>query len=183
MPLQEQSHIVIGHLTSRTPAWGLTWWGEERRYQPTAFPVRRPAEGETIVELHCGTCDAELLLRMRSLALSRSIRKRFLVTASSVWRDRRRADAGWAFGLGVRRAPFRSRPRSAKAWLSSRSWRASRPSPSASTAGARGGPAPLLRYRAGDETHRVLSGAEPHDASGPVTVQAANGIARCAWPV
>jgi hypothetical protein len=166
MPLQEQSHIVIGHLTSRTPAWGLTWWGEERRYRPAAFPVRRPEAGESVVELRCPTCDAELLLRVRSLALSRLIRKRFLVAAAV---GAVVAVVTVAIGLG--------------------SEYAGAPIPLATAFGKVLLIASLLSFAAvavglvgwrreeglrlytvtaqGDETHRVLFGAEPHDASAP----------------
>lgn len=80
-PLREQSTIRVGHLTGTSPAFGFVWIGEERRYALTGFTVRRPATGEKIVELHCDSCDAELLLRVRSTARSRAIRKRYMVTA------------------------------------------------------------------------------------------------------
>lgn len=164
MPLQEQSHIVIGHLTSRTPAWGLTWWGEERRYQSTAFPVRRPEEGETIVELRCGTCDAELLLRMRSFALSRSIRRRFLVTAA-IGLGIAVVDAGGAFLLESLGHTLPLATALGKAWLIT--FLASLAALAVGIYGWRNEEG-LRLYSGtgqGDETHRVLSGATEHDAS------------------
>ncbi|GAA2147440.1 hypothetical protein [Glycomyces algeriensis] len=79
-PLREQSTVRIGHLTGTSTTFGFIWIGEERRYDLTGFQVRRPATGEKIVELRCDSCGAELLLRVRSSALSRAIRKRRMVT-------------------------------------------------------------------------------------------------------
>lgn len=81
MPLREQSIVQIGHLTGTSPAFGFLWIGEERRYRLTSLVVNRPATGRKLVELHCDTCHAELLLRVRSLELSRTIRKRYMLTA------------------------------------------------------------------------------------------------------
>lgn len=81
MPLREETTIRIGHLTGTSPAFGFIWIGEERRYQLTSLAVRRPPTGEAILELECATCGAEMVLRVRSMALSRSIRKRHMLTA------------------------------------------------------------------------------------------------------
>lgn len=166
MALHEQSEVVIGHLSGRSPAWGLTWWGEELRYRLSAFPVSRPESGETIVELRCPTCDTELLLRVRSLALSRLIRKRFLVTAMVGLAI---AAVMVAIGLG--------------------SEYAGSPIPLATALGKVLLIASLLSFATigvgivgwrreeglrlytgtahGDDTHRLMFGSEPHDASAP----------------
>jgi hypothetical protein len=80
--MNEQSTVIVGHLTDTSPAFGFIWVGEERRYRTTAFQVRRPAEGKTLLELRCEECDAELLLRVRSRAWSRMIRRRYQITAA-----------------------------------------------------------------------------------------------------
>lgn len=82
MALSERSTVRVGHLTETRPASGFLWWGEEQRYRVFAVAVRHPAEGVALVDLRCEVCDAELLLRVRSTARSRLIRRRYLVTAA-----------------------------------------------------------------------------------------------------
>lgn len=164
-PLREQSIVQIGHLTGTSPAFGFIWIGEERRYELTGFVIRRPPTGKKLVELHCDSCDAELLLRVRSMELSRSLRKRYLLTAlislavavlifgSAIGLE----EAGYfiplstALGKVMLIVPLLSLlvfGIACYAWSHEEG----------------------LRLYSGtgrtDETHRLLFGAEPHDAAG-----------------
>jgi hypothetical protein len=166
MPSHEQIRVTIGHLSGRSPAWGLTRWGEERRYRAFGFEARRPEAGEIIDELRCPACDAELLLRVRSLALSRLIRRRFQIAAAAGLAV---VAVTVAIGLGSEYAgaPIPLATAFGKVLLI-----AFLLSALAAGVGIYGWrrEEPLRLYTGtaqGDETHRVLYGAEPHDASAP----------------
>jgi len=166
MPLRERSTVRIGHLTGTSPAFGFLWIGEERRYRVTTHVIRRPASGEAIVELHCDDCDAELLLRVRSTALSRTIRKRYLVTgliglvAAVVL-------IGGAIGLDEAGIVIPLSTALGKLLLI-----VSLLSLAVAAVGGYGWSreAGLRLYSQtdrADASHRLLSGADPHDASAP----------------
>ncbi|MFG3343276.1 hypothetical protein [Glycomyces sp. NPDC048151] len=166
MPSHEQTTVVLGHLTGRSPAWGLTWWGEERRYRTSAHPYRRPETGDHIVELRCPACDAELLLRVRSLALSRLIRKRFLIAAAI---GLVLVAVTVAIGLG---SEYAGTPIPLPSPLGTSLLVAFLAGAAAAGIGLYGwrNESALRLYTEtvkGDEHHRLLSGAEPHDASAP----------------
>jgi hypothetical protein len=166
MPLREETIIRIGHLTGTSPAFGFIWVGEERRYQLTSLVVRRPPTGRKLLELECATCGAELLLRVRSMALSRSIRKRYMLTAlislavavliigGGILLDEAGVFVPLSTALGklliaVPLLALLVFGIACYAWTHEEG----------------------LRLYSGtgqtDETHRVLFGAEPHDASAP----------------
>ncbi|MEV3936460.1 hypothetical protein AB0K52_10850 [Glycomyces sp. NPDC049804] len=79
MPLREETTIRIGHLTGT--GFDVLSTERKRRYTVTTRRIRRPATGKALVELHCDRCGAALLVRVRSRALSRTIRKRYKLTA------------------------------------------------------------------------------------------------------
>jgi hypothetical protein len=81
MPLREEPTVYLGHKSDSSLAFGFVWVGVKDHYRTSAHQVRRPAAGETVVELRCAICDTELLLRVRSLEFSQRVRKRCLVTA------------------------------------------------------------------------------------------------------
>ncbi|MDN3241753.1 hypothetical protein [Glycomyces tritici] len=165
-PLREQSTVRIGHLTGTSPAFGFVWIGEERRYDLTGFQIRRPATGDKVVELHCDNCDAELLLRVRSTMLSRAIRRRHMVTAlvslaiavvligGSIGLDEAGIVIPLSSALGavllvVALLSLVVFGIACYAWTHEEGLRLYSPTGQ------------------GDRTHRLLFGAEPHDAQAP----------------
>jgi hypothetical protein len=165
-PLREQSTVRIGHLTGTSTAFGFVWIGEERRYDLTGFQIRRPATGEKVVELHCDNCDAELLLRVRSTVLSRAIRKRRMVTTlvslavalvligGAIVLDEAGVTIPLSTALGavllvVSLLALAVFGIACYAWTHEEGLRLYSPTGQ------------------GDRTHRLLVGAEPHDAQAP----------------
>lgn len=166
MEPREQTVIRIGHLTGTSPAFGFLWIGEERRYRLTAHVIRRPATGKKLVELQCDTCGAELLLRVRSMELSRTIRKRYALTsliglavaavligAAILFEDPSTSTPGWT-GLDTTLVvvPLLSLAVFGIGWYA---WYHEEGLRLYSTTGTT------------DETHRLLFGAQPHDAAMP----------------
>lgn len=79
--LREQSGIVVGHLVDTSFFTVIVYSRETKRFATTPVPYRRPAAGEEVGEIRCGTCGEELLLRVRSVAETKRIRKRYLIVA------------------------------------------------------------------------------------------------------
>lgn len=79
--LREQSGIVVGHLVDTSFFTVIVYSRETKRFATTPVPFRRPAAAEEVGEVRCGTCGEELLLRVRSVAETKRIRKRHLTVA------------------------------------------------------------------------------------------------------
>jgi len=79
--LREQSGITVGHLVDTSFFTVIVYSRETKRFATTPVPYRRPASGEEVAEIHCGTCGEELLLRVRSIAETKRVRKRHLTVA------------------------------------------------------------------------------------------------------
>ncbi|MEU6248862.1 hypothetical protein [Glycomyces sp. NPDC047010] len=79
--LHEQSGIALGHLVDTSFFTVIVYSRETKRFAAQPVHCRRPAAGEDVAEIHCGTCGEELLLRVRSVAETKRVRKRHLAVA------------------------------------------------------------------------------------------------------
>ncbi|GAA1689995.1 hypothetical protein GCM10009830_42010 [Glycomyces endophyticus] len=79
--LHRDTGIVLGHLDETRFFTVVVYSRETRRFRLTPVPCRRPAEGAADIEIRCGACGQELLLRARSAASTARVRRRLLVVA------------------------------------------------------------------------------------------------------
>lgn len=166
LPLREESTVYVGHQYDSSPAFGFLWIGTETRYRTAAHLVRRPASGETVIEIQCATCEKELLLRVRSIALSQLMRRRSLITALVGL-----AVTALAIAIGLV-SEYAGAPIPLSTALGAVLVTAVPVGLATVGVGAYGwyNEASIRLYTAtelGDETHRLLAGARPHDALAP----------------
>jgi hypothetical protein len=79
--LHDEAGVVVGHLVDTRFFTVIVYSRETRRFELTPVPCRRPADGDEVAEVHCGACGQELLVRVRSVAATRRVRKRYLTVA------------------------------------------------------------------------------------------------------
>jgi len=73
--VDSQVNVVLGHLTETKFLFAVVFWRQTDYYATFAVPAMRPAEDKTLIEVHCPTCDQELLVRVDSVERTRSKRR------------------------------------------------------------------------------------------------------------